>query len=100
MTAWHWTSIVPSIYIISSITGYAVLLYLTYSNCHLRVFAFPKISHLGAQQPESQYFAFVSITQATSFCFMVHYSYQIWKLLMKKNELAKLTMILGMVTAA
>lgn len=53
-----------------------------------RVFNFPKISHLGAKQPELQFFAFLCICQAICFGLMVHYSYQVWKLEMRNSKVS------------
>jgi len=98
--AWHWIGSVPIIYIFITCSGYAGLLYISYANCHLRVFNFPKISHLGAKQPELQFFAFLCICQAICFGLMVHYSYQVWKLMLKNSKLARFTQITGMISTA
>ena len=53
------------------------------------IYRVPKISHLGAEQPELQFFAFLCILQAWSFGNMVHYVYNVWKLVIPKHKVRK-----------
>lgn len=98
MAKWYWTDSLPICYIITTVIGYSSLLLVSWLNCHLSLYKFPKISHLGAAQPELQFFAFVCMLQALFFTFMVHYVYCVWKLIVPKHLLIKPAYWMGMLS--
>jgi len=96
----YWIGGVPIVYCALTIIGYASLLCVSWSNCHLEGYRFPKISHIGAKQPELQFFAFLCICQAITFGITCHYAYQVWRLMLHKSKLARVTQVCGMISMA
>lgn len=100
MVKWYWTDLLPITYCALTIVGYSSLLLVSWVNCHLSLYKFPKISHLGAAQPELQFFAFLCILQAISFSGTVHYVFYVWKLIVPKHKLILPAYWMGMLSAA
>lgn len=100
MGNWYWTDLLPILYICFTVIGYSSLFLVSWVNCHLSIYRVPKISHLGAEQPELQFFAFLCILQAWSFGNMVHYVYNVWKLVIPKHKLIQIAYWMGMMSVS
>lgn len=92
----YWIGLAPIAYCAITVIGYATLLCVSWANCHLEEYKFPKISHIGAKQPELQFFAFVCMLQAICFALTTHYAYQVWRIVLLESRLLKATYYSGM----
>jgi len=109
----YWIGLAPIAYCAVTVVGYATLLCVSWANCHLErswqfkyifsiiinqnnifkfvekeEYKFPKISHIGAKQPELQFFAFVCMLQAISFALTTHYAYQVWRIVLLESRVS------------